>query len=189
MTFKLGIVIGHTAAKGGAKGINLSVEYHYNSEVAKDMENYAAGTYGSSSTHPLETKLFFRDLVGVPGAYRAADEWRANATVELHYNAATPTARGTETLSSGSAASLKFAKLVQGELCSLLNRNGDSRGVKIRNRQKQDRGWLSLVSGAAPAIITEPAFGSNAADAALLRAKKFEIGRKIVDQAHAFFYS
>ena len=84
---------------------------------------------------------------------------------------------------------MEFARQVQTKLCKLLNRNGDSRGIKVRNRNNKDRGWLSLVSGRAPAIITEPAFGSNPSDAALLKNKQLDIGRAIVDGAAAVWYA
>ncbi len=166
---KLGIVVGHTANAGGAVGISLPQEYRYNTAVAQDMARFAADNFGPATGQPMDTRIFLRDGVGVAGAYQNTDQWGADLTAELHYNAAVSSAKGTETLSSGSVNSLKFANLVQAGLCRLLGRAGNSRGVKIRNRQNPDRGWVSLVSGRAPAVITEPAFGSNHSDAALLR--------------------
>ena len=186
MTFKFGVIVGHTSAAGGATGIGLPTEYRYNKSVAQDMQEYCKQRYGNNNSHNMEIKIFFRDNGGVINAYKSADHWGAKATVELHYNAAIASARGTETLSSGSSESLKLAGLVQSGMCELLSRSGNSRGVKIRNRQNKERGWLSLVTGQAPAIITEPAFGSNGIDAALLRSKQFDIGRSIVDKAYSY---
>jgi hypothetical protein len=193
MTFKLGIVVGHTDAKGGAVGIGLPREYDYHKAMAADMLAFAQSEFGHlSDQDTLEVRLFFRDGIGVSGVYDQVSEWvgadasRA-ATVELHYNAATPAATGTETLSSGSARSLALSESVHAGLCSLLGRPGQSRGIKVRNRTNKERGWLSLVSGTAPAIITEPAFGSNASDAALLRERQFMIGREIVRRCKRYF--
>ncbi len=188
MAMKLAVVIGHTSTSGGAKGIGIAREYDYNTVVAEDMRVYAQGSFGDLSDKPIEVKLFRRDGIGVSGAYELVDEWQADLSVELHYNAASSSAKGTETLSSGSSGSLEFANQVQTKLCTLLNRSGNSRGIKIRNRTNKERGWLSLVSGRAPAIITEPAFGSNPADAALLKNKQLDIGRSIVDGAVAVWY-
>ncbi|MEM7437972.1 MAG: N-acetylmuramoyl-L-alanine amidase [Pseudomonadota bacterium] len=181
---RLGIIVGHTAASGGAKGLGIDQEYFYNKKMAEDMRAYALSKY-SSGANKMEVKIFFRDDGGVPGAYGRADAWKANYTAELHYNSVgNSSVRGTETLSSGSSKSLVFAKNVQDAHCSILGRSGNSRGIKIRNRQNKDRGWFSLVAGNAPAIITEPAFGSSVADANLLKSKQFELGRAIVDSMH-----
>lgn len=193
MPFKLGIVVGHTDAAGGAIGINLPREYDYHKAMASDMVAFAQSEFSKpGDPNPMEVRVFFRDGIGVSGAYNQVNDWVGNdasraATVELHYNAASPAAAGTETLSSGSPNSLAFAERVQAGLCSLLGRPGVSRGVKTRNRANKGRGWLSLVSGSPPAIITEPAFGSNPGDAALLRNRQFQIGREIVRRAKLYF--
>lgn len=193
MTFKLGIVVGHADAAGGAVGLDLPREYDYNKAVAADMLAFAQSEFGQAGGQDaLEVRVFFRDGIGVSGAYNQVNNWvgadapRA-ATVELHYNAATPTASGTETLSSGSAGSVALSEKVHSGLCSLLGRLGQSRGIKVRNRTNKERGWLSLVSGMPPAIITEPAFGSNVSDAALLKEKQFMIGREIVRRSKRYF--
>lgn len=188
MTFKLGIVVGHTATRAGAQGIGLPPEYHFHRDMADRMVEYARQSYGPASAHPMDVKVFLRDGIGVRGAYRAVDQWAGRdpaATVELHYNAAGPSARGTETLSSGTSGSRALAERVQAATVQLLGTR--NRGLRIRNRQTRGRGWLSLVSGRPPAIITEPGFGSNAGDAALLHERRYEIGRMVVTQAHNYF--
>lgn len=184
MPTKLGIVVGHTASSGGAKGVGIDQEYGFNKRMAEDLRSYAISTY-STGAKTIDVEIFFRDNGGVPGAYGRADAWGADFTAELHYNSFSNTnVRGTETLSSGTSGSVAFANEVQARYCSILGRTGTSRGVKIRNRNNQQRGWFSLVVGAAPAIITEPAFGSNASDASLLKNNQFELGRAIVDSVY-----
>jgi N-acetylmuramoyl-L-alanine amidase len=183
MALKLGIIVGHTSAKPGARGIGLEHEYHYNTEVAKDLRDYAQQTY-STGPNIVEVELFYRNQGGVAAAYGRADAWGANYTAELHYNSVGNTGvSGTETLSSGSRGSLAFAHAVQEAHCLVMGRGGKSRGIKIRNRQNRDRGWFSLVAGNAPAILTEPGFGSNPSDAQQLFQKRFILGRAIVDCA------
>lgn len=194
MAFKLGIVVGHTQTAGGAQGIGIQQEYTYNKAVAADMLAYTQEVFEHSG-EPINAKLFFRNQGGVQGAYGRINNWMgeeaaAGLTVELHYNSfSSETVSGTETLTSGSPNSKRFAKLVQSKLCDLLGRTGESRGLKTRNRQNPGRGWLSLVSGIPPAILTEPCFGSSPTDAQLLSTKQFEIGRRIVDCAHDYFYT
>lgn len=194
MPFKLGIIIGHTQSAGGARGIGVPQEYTYNKSVAADMLAYALETFEYSG-EPIETKLFFRNQGGVEGAYGRVNAWMgadaaAGLTAELHYNSfSSASASGTETLTSGTPNSRRFANLVQNRMCRLLGRTGNSRGLKTRNRTRPGRGWLSLVTGIPPAILTEPAFGSNPSDALLLKNKQFEIGRSIVDCAHDYFYT
>jgi N-acetylmuramoyl-L-alanine amidase len=181
MAIKLGIIVGHTAAKPGAQGVGIEAEYRYNKAMAKDMLAYAKKKY-STGSKPVLVKIFLRDDGGVSGAYGRADDWKADYTAELHYNSVGNTSvRGTETLSSGTVNSMAFAKAVQQAHCGILGRGGQSRGIKVRNRQNKDRGWFSLVAGNAPAIITEPAFGSSPQDAMLLDEHHFKLGRAIVD--------
>jgi N-acetylmuramoyl-L-alanine amidase len=65
-------------------------------------------------------------------------------------------------LSSGSTGSLRLARAVQKQVVSLLR--VQDRGVIVRG--PQDRGGESLFAGRAPAILTEPFFGSNREDLA-----------------------
>lgn len=166
--FRLAIVVGHTKSAPGAVGIDLPPEYEYNKRVAELIEERAriAGI-------PL-VRTFFRDGVGIRGAYAQVDEWRADFSIELHYNgAASAAANGCETLSSGSKGSLALASYVHTEM--LIAMQNTDRGVKVR---KTGRGSTSLSAGRAPAVIIEPAFGSNPMDA--MRLKQ---GQELIAQA------
>lgn len=168
---KLAIIVGHNKRAQGAVAvspINQS-EYVFNAQVAKIMDAEAAD-FG------LEVGIFYRDgKLGYSGqiakAYREADAWGADLAIELHFNgAANKSARGTVTLSSGSAKSLRFASLAQDAMVALFGRIGkQDRGVKTRARG--DRGGFSLVAGNAPAILVEPFFGSSTADCDLMDRK------------------
>jgi len=113
----------------------------------------------------MDVKMFLRSPDGGYGTeirrvYNAVDSWRADGSIELHFNAAgDPRASGTETLSSGSPGSLILAEEVQMEMVEELGLR--DRGIKIRNKRTKGRGYLSLVSGRCPAILTEPFFASN----------------------------
>lgn len=84
----------------------------------------------------------------------------SNMTVAQAQAWANPRANGGETLSSGSKGSMALAGSVRTRLSEVLG-NTD-RGVRILGRR--DRGGRSLWQGRAPAILTEPYFGSNPAE-------------------------
>lgn len=155
---RLAIVVGHNSEKQGAvrKDTGES-EFVWNSDLARMIE-------ALSDQYPeIEVRIFHRE----PGmgyrreierVYEETDRWGANATVELHFNASSnPDVSGTETLTSGTPASMALAMDVNREMIVALGLK--DRGVKTRTGQ--DRGGKSLISGRAPAILIEPYFGSS----------------------------
>ncbi|MGH1577722.1 N-acetylmuramoyl-L-alanine amidase [Planktotalea sp.] len=155
---RLAIVVGHNSVKQGAVRKDTGeTEFVWNSDLAKMIEEEA-------QDYPeLEIKTFFR----LPGlgytreirrVYEETDRWGANATVELHFNSsASRNATGTETLTSGTPASMALAIAVNQEMVAALGLK--DRGVKTRSAS--DRGGASLMSGRAPAALIEPFFGSS----------------------------
>lgn len=154
---KLAIVVGHNSASQGAVRQDTGEsEFVWNGRLARRIERLA-GDYG------IQVRTFFRTPGGgytreIERVYSEVDAWRADASVELHFNgAASPQATGTETLSSGTALSLRLAESVQREMVVALGLR--DRGIKTR--ASSDRGGGSLHSGRAPAILIEPFFGSS----------------------------
>ena len=152
---KIAIVVGHNSRRMGAYSPHLKgSEFPFNSEASELIE-----------PGPHTVKTFFRDpsvrgyYSEILDCYGRCDDWGAEATVELHFNSATPTAHGTETLSSGSTGSMELARVFQATMIEGLGLR--DRGIKVR---RSGRGSLSLLAGQAPAILTEPFFGSNADD-------------------------
>jgi len=76
----------------------------------------------------------------IDAAYDQVDDLGADASIELHFNAASPAATGTETLSSGSAKSLAMAGALQKAMLKYLQR--PDRGLKVLG--SSDRGGRSL---------------------------------------------
>ncbi len=155
---KLAIVVGHNSEKQGAVRPDTGEsEFVWNSGLAKMIEQQARDYPG------FEVKIFYRQPgLGYRGeirrVYEETDRWGANATVELHFNASSnPNASGTETLTSGTAASMALALAVNQEMVAVLGLK--DRGVKTRSAR--DRGGASLMSGRAPAILIEPFFGTS----------------------------
>ena len=164
MKKKLAIVVGHNQrSQGAVRGDTGESEFVYNSKMAKYMEEIA-------DEYDLDLKTFFRTAGGGYGAeirrvYAQVDAWGADASIELHFNSAgDPSASGTETLSSGTTKSTILAQEVQMEMVESLGLR--NRGIIVRNERTKGRGYESLVTGKAPAILTEPFFGSGTKDRA-----------------------
>jgi len=154
---KLAVVVGHTArAQGAVRPDTGESEFVWNSKLAIMIEELAPEFPG------IEVKTFFRDptlgvIAGIRDVYRRTDVWGANAANELHFNSHhNPNATGTETLSSGSRMSLRYAEALQDEMLDALGLR--DRGEKI---VRKGRGAASLISGRAPAALIEPFFGSS----------------------------
>lgn len=151
---KIAIVIGHNSrAQGAVRATDGRTEFDWNGELA-----------GMIKAHdPNSIKVFRREKGGgysaeIDRVYAQVDEWGADCSIELHFNGSEdPHANGGLTLSSGTKGSLALAGAVQ-------SRSTDALGVQdrgIRTLGRRDRGGRSLWQGKAPAILTEPYFGSN----------------------------
>ena len=167
---KLAIVVGHNAnSQGAVRPDTGETEFVYNGKMAKEMVTLGVD-------YDLDVKVFYRSSHGgysaeISRVYAEVDKWGADASIELHFNAAgNPAASGTETLSSGSPKSLALAQEVQMEMVEELGLK--DRGIKIRNSRTKGRGYQSLIAGNAPAILTEPFFATSS------------IGRKETDEPY-----
>lgn len=171
---KLAVVVGHNSkSQGAVRPDTGESEYVYNGKIAAYMEKIGRD-------YDLNVKIFFREPgIGykreIKKVYAEVDAWGADGAVELHFNASgDPSASGTETLTSGSPGSVAMAQSVQMELVEELSLK--DRGIKVRNSRTKGRGYQSLVSGKAPAILTEPFFatsskGQQSSDSKLERQK------------------
>lgn len=166
---RLALVVGHDKRAQGANGTHpLDVsEYKYNTRLAAIIT-----TIGAERGHTIHT--FFRDKVGIEGAYANVARWEPDAAVELHFNAFNGQVRGTETLFSDTndhkgVMEREFAQLVQSELCRALDRPASlDRGIKDRPLSRGERGYHNVNQlSSIPSILIEPFFGDNPADATL----------------------
>lgn len=160
---KLAIVVGHTNSAKGAYATSRNVhEYTWNKALAEKILE-ARGKH--------DIKIFFRDGIGIAGAYQSADDWGANATIELHFNASHhDTSSGSGVLyAPGSAKGKLLAKSLQNELQGFTKLKSWPEGTDgvvtpFQASGKQQRGLTSLTSGRAPAALVEPFFGSCPSD-------------------------
>lgn len=155
---KIAICVGHSRkGDAGASSVGCVSEWEYNQPIAKALVDTlkAAGhdarlydTYGGAS-------------------YTSAVNWLADKlksdgaefAVELHFNAAGPTAAGYEYLYwHASAAGKNLAQAFLDAHRKALPQF-QNRGIKLRTAS--DRGAFYLQRMPCPAIILEPFFGSN----------------------------
>lgn len=106
---KLAVIVGHTKSAQGANNYKGVSEYVWNGKVATLMA-------ANAPSFGIEVKVFYRDVGGVSAAAKAAKAWGANASLELHFNAAGAVAYGCECLVlKGDVVSAKLAdKLTDG---------------------------------------------------------------------------
>lgn len=153
---KYAIIVGHT--NGGDKGAYSThlgkSEQPYNLEVANalkalDPTKYDVYTHDAQDYHKRQTAL---------AAKLNAKDYEA--VIELHFNAASPLANGTEALYY--FASKKGKQLAQDLSAAVVKDYGTTlRGAKpLVNRN--DRGYWFVYLPKATAVILEPFFGSNA---------------------------
>ena len=175
---RLAIIVGHTLHRQGAAALPPidQNEYPFNTEIARRMELAAAN-------HGMVARTFFRDGVGIQGAYQNAVAFDPDSIIELHFNAAeNPAARGTETLYGDvNPDSRRLAELVQNSMVSVFGRSrSGNRGIKVR--QPGDRGFASVTAApTVPSVLVEPFFGSNAGECRLAHEKAVEYAEGLVD--------
>jgi hypothetical protein len=169
---KLAIVVGHTRIAPGASGgppINQS-EYPWNKDLAAMIAQVCTG-------RAIICKTFFRDGIGISGAYAQVDAFRADAVIELHFNAADGAGHGTETLFGNIQGARPFADAIQRRMLAALGLR--DRGVK--KRVPPERGGQSVNSSEMPAVLIEPFFGDRASDAAVGQTRKRALATALVD--------
>lgn len=158
---QIAFVVGHNKVSGGYFSPYIGFnEFDFWSKFAEELRE--TDTYKPVVYFRRYDTSYTKEIQEV---YDRINKTSAAATIELHFNAFDEqTVSGCEVLSSGSDLSLDLCHCLQASFVKTLGIN--DRGVKIAG--KNDRGYLSLVSGVAPAAITEPFFGSSPKDCDLI---------------------
>ncbi|MBR1646029.1 MAG: N-acetylmuramoyl-L-alanine amidase [Selenomonadaceae bacterium] len=123
-----------------------------------------------------DVKLFQYD--GLGEICFDANAWKADLFVSIHCNAATGTAKGTETFSSGGMKSTRLAEKIQAQIINSLP--VINRGVKTAN-------FYVLKHTDAPAVLVETAFIDNPDDAKLLIDREDDFARAIARGVTDYF--
>lgn len=179
MNSRIVIIVGHNArAQGATRVLDGRTEWDWNGKLAHMIRDH----------DPANVSILLRQGGGgysreIDRVYAEADRLGAACTVELHFNgSSSPQANGGLTLSSGTSGSLALAAEVRARAAKALG-NRD-RGIKTVRRT--DRGGRSLWQGRAPAILTEPYFGSNAGECVAADLHMDELAEAVFRGATAF---
>lgn len=148
---KIAICIGHNEVNKGAFSLYIKQpEWDYYRAIAERMRDVA--------------DIYYRQYVGsynqeISNLAKAVNKQNYDLVIELHFNAAVPSANGCEALYyKNSIKGRAAAKLY----CEVIKTNYGSRNRGAKSLSKDtDRGFLFLQKMKAPAIIVEPFFGSN----------------------------
>ena len=176
----LAIVVGHTSNSAGAYArgpINQS-EYFWNKDLAERLKSECAN-------RGVPSRIFYRDGIGIRGAYRQVKAWGAACVLELHFNAFNGSAHGTETLydKDRNAGSKAWAQKLQ-------DAQLDALGLRDRGLKERDpgyRGYLSVSILDIPSALIEPFFGDNAADALAAHSRKDVLAEELAAAAQLVF--
>lgn len=155
---KYALVVGHTSTKDkGAYSENMQIsEFDYNLKVAQAIQAMCPEMF-DIYTH--ETQDYYMRQKGL--AYKL-NQKNYDAVFELHFNAASPIANGTECCyyfasKKGLAIAQAISLAVMIEFNTRLR--GDQGAKPLVN--KNDRGYWFTYLPKAPAVIIESFFGSN----------------------------
>lgn len=158
----LAIVVGHTRRNKGASSVaplNES-EYSWNSAIADQIKTACA-------QQSIGCTVFYRDGVGIKGAYAEVQRLKARMCVELHFNAFNEQVIGTETLHGTLPQSKRMAEIFHDKIISSLDRpSNEDRGLKLRPPGERGGNSLSQLAEI-PSILVEPFFGDASHDAKL----------------------
>lgn len=171
------LIVGHSQRAGGAKAVApLSMnEYQYNTLVAEDCVEFG-------KDKGLTVHVLLKDTMGSATVGKKASDLVKKAgggrVIELHFNAATPAARGCEVIyDTREPGNLKFATLLRDNIVKTLG----TLKRKVLDRTASGRGAANIRYVTVTGALVEPAFGSNKQDATLLLTKRGEYAKCLVD--------
>lgn len=180
-TSKLAIVVGHTQRKQGAIGVEPieATEYVWNDKLS-DQILLAAKGYG------VDCAIFYRDGIGIAGAYEQVKDWNADTCIELHFNSASVVAKGTETLYGDNRISEPWANTIQNGMLNVLDRpTNENRGIKLRLPHERGGTSLSQLKDT-PCVLVEPFFGHMESEAILASEKMNAYAKQLVESHLSF---
>lgn len=105
---RVAIIVGHTKSSQGATSYTGESEYSWNTKVANFMKD-------EFDKLGVESKIFFRDGIGMSGVAREmAEDGNWDLSIELHFNAYSKVALGCEILiaEKGTDSNQDYAKCV-----------------------------------------------------------------------------
>lgn len=173
---KIAICIGHSRfiggkRDGGATSVSGVSEWEYNRELGLTIQEKLRADGIKSFIVDRYQGNGYTDSAKWLASHLQAEH--ATHAIELHFNAATGTARGHEFLYwHSSEKGQKMATFIENNFKRWFPEQ-IARGAK--SKTASDRGGAFLQLTKCPAVICEPGFGDNEKDWAFLRAHDYEI--------------
>jgi len=154
-TMEFAVVVGHTKLRPGAcSPYDIQCEWAFNKNIAEQLSDVADIYYYDSYN------MGYKAMVKRNAKKMNKKDYKL--VVELHYNAASPSANGAEALYYfRNKKTKKLAKMFTEAYVSWFG--GRDRGAKALV-SKRDRGFWAVYYPTAPTLILEPFFGTNKAD-------------------------
>ena len=154
---RVAVVIGHNSKNKGAyaKGDFNQFEYEFNGDVAKII--------AARAWNGLDVKIFRRWYSGsyaseIKKVYSSVNAWNPDFVLELHFNSSPGGYYSFMLYHHASSKSKAVAKIVND---TFIAATGFASKQQNAAKKSGDRGYLSLASARAPAVLTEPFFESN----------------------------
>lgn len=175
----IAICVGHSRGDKGARSVGGVSEWDYNRDLGMRIRNllmdrgmtacfidrYAQASYGRAMDY-LSAHL---------------KSMRVECAVELHFNAASPSAAGHEWLYwHASNPGRALARCLDESMAARFERH-PRRGIKPIGLGKDDRGAGFLQKTHCPAAIAEPFFGTNAESWAFFNDHRQDLAEVIAD--------
>lgn len=174
---KTAIVVGHTQVRPGACSPHgIKCEWEFNKEIAESLKD-VADIFLYDSYNLGYTSMVKRNASKInKGDYKLV--------LELHYNAATPSANGCEALyyfknQNGKKLAEKFCEIYTKDI------GGKNRGAKALVKSS-DRGFAAVYYPQPTALILEPFFGTNKKDVETIMNcyhQYEQVIRKLIDES------
>ena len=174
----LGICVGHSRGGGdrgggdrGAISLWRESEWDYNSKVAAELK--AELDRRGIDSFVIDDYKHAGYSSGIRHCAKLLRDQGATHCIELHFNAATPSAHGAEWIHwHNSSGGKRLAESIQAGFAQTFPTIRD-RGVKTRHAGQ--RGSLFLRKSPVAALICEPFFGSNEGDCAEFEGKEADL--------------
>lgn len=186
----IAICVGHSRLvknrhEGGALSVDGTNEWYYNNVLA-DMiaEHLEAKNFNAKVIKTYDGGGYATAMAWLAGLLKT---WKADAAVELHFNAAGVTANGHEwlywhTSKEGMALACKIEERFLGKVPSIKRRG-------IKPIKSSERGGTFLRKMPCPAVIAEPFFGTNKKDWVAAKTQSLEIADAIAQGISDWWYS
>lgn len=157
---RIALVVGHHEKAQGAKSPFLKkTEWQFYNEVIGEFKQKHSEHDFYVFRHDSSIKYYTKR---VKDTAERINKLCVDLVIELHFNAAAPSASGCETLYYyNSRKGKEYARKFTNTVC--LNYDIRDRGIKALTNKK-DRGFASVFYTDAPTILIEPFFGSNEKD-------------------------